>query len=184
MANIISYLTETRKDYFMTNKTNPEDISIRTGTPEDLDAMMRLAVMASDENGFLEANPAKLAAEIWPALHRDHGIVGIIGPEGGEIEGFVLLRIGSMWYSDSKVVEEKAIFIHPEYRSAKGGRAKRLCEFSKRVADALGIPLIIGVLSNSRTEAKVRMYERQFGKPSGAFFLYGAKTGTFSRTEH
>ena len=37
---------------------------------------------------------------------------------------------------------------------------------------------------NSRTEAKVRMYERQFGKPSGAFFLYGAKTGEFARAEH
>ena len=89
-----------------------------------------------------------------------------------------------MWYSDTPVVEEKAIFIHPDYRSAKGGRATRLCEFSKKVSDTLGIPLIIGVLSNNRTQAKVRMYERQFGKPSGAFFLYGARTGDHSRTEH
>ena len=37
---------------------------------------------------------------------------------------------------------------------------------------------MIGVLSNHRTEAKVRLYERQFGKPSGAFFLYNARTGT------
>jgi hypothetical protein len=84
-----------------------------------------------------------------------------------------------MWYSDAQVLEEKAIFIHPDYRSAKGGRARRLCEFSKRAADGLGIPLIIGVLSNHRTEAKVRLYERQFGKPSGAFFLYNARTGSY-----
>jgi hypothetical protein len=82
-----------------------------------------------------------------------------------------------MWYSDNLVLEEKAIFIHPEYRSARGGRARRLCEFSKHAADTLNIPLIIGVLSNHRTEAKVRLYERQFGKPSGAFFLYNATTG-------
>ena len=168
----------------MTNKSKPEDIVIRIGTPEDLDGLMEIAMLACEENGFLDPNPGKLAAEMWPALHQDHGIVGIIGPSGGKIEGAVLLRIGDMWYSDTQVVEEKAIFIHPEYRSAKGGRAKRLCEFSKKVADTLGIPLIIGVLSNSRTEAKVRMYERQFGKPSGAFFLYGAKTGMNSRTEH
>ena len=68
-------------------------------------------------------------------------------------------------------------FIHPDYRSAKGGRARRLCEFSKQAADSLGIPLIIGVLSNNRTEAKVRLYKRQFGEPSGAFFLYNARTG-------
>ena len=82
-----------------------------------------------------------------------------------------------MWYSDDNVLEEKAIFIHPDYRSAKGGRARRLCQFSKQVADNLGMPLIIGVLSNHRTAAKVRLYERQFGKPTGAFFLYGATTG-------
>jgi len=168
----------------MTNKTQPEELYIRIGTPEDLDDLMHISMMASEENGFLAPNPGKLATELWPALHQDHGIVGIIGPKDGVIQGAVLLRIGNMWYSDAPVVEEKAIFIHPDYRSAKGGRAKQLCEFSKKVADSLGIPLIIGVLSNSRTEAKVRLYERQFGKPSGAFFLYGAKTGGVPRTEH
>ena len=64
-----------------------------------------------------------------------------------------------------------------DYRNAKGGRARRLCEFSKKVSNELGIPLIIGVLSNNRTEAKVRMYQRIFGEPSGAFFLYNARTG-------
>jgi hypothetical protein len=168
----------------MTNKANPNDLCIRIGTPEDLDEIMVIAVQAAEENGFLEANPRKLAEEIYPALCQDHGIVGLIGQNGGAIEGIVVLRIGAMWYSDTPVVEEKAIFIHPEFRSAKGGRATRLCEFSKKVSDTLGIPLIIGVLSNNRTAAKVRMYERQFGKPSGAFFLYGAKTGDHSRTEH
>jgi hypothetical protein len=105
----------------------------------------------------------------------------MIGKAGGKPEGAILLRIGTMWYSDNQVLEEKAIFIHPEYRSAKGGRARKLCEFSKQVSDSLGIPLIIGVLSDNRTEAKVRLYERQFGKPSGAYFLYNAKTGGWKK---
>jgi len=154
-----------------------DKLKIRTGTPEDVDAVMELALSACDENGFVSPNPEKLLAEIWPALNRDRGIIGIIGEENGSAEGAVLLRIGNMWYSDQEVLEEKAIFIHPDFRNAKGGRARRLCEFSKQVADSLGIPLIIGVLSNHRTEAKVRLYERQFGKPSGAFFLYNAQTG-------
>lgn len=161
-----------------------DEIKVRVAVPEDMDEIMKVALAACEENGFLNPNPAKLAAEIWAALHQDHGICGVIGKAGGPIEGVVLLRTGTMWYSDADVLEEKAIFIHPEYRSAKGGRAKRLCEFSKKAADTLGFPLIIGVLSNSRTEAKVRMYERQFGKPSGAFFLYGAKTGEFAKAEH
>ena len=154
-----------------------EELKIRVGRPEDVHDVMELALSACDENGFVEPNPERLLAEIWSALNEDHGIIGLIGPEGEKPEGAVLLRIGTMWYSDRQVLEEKAIFIHPSFRSAKGGRARRLCEFSKQVADSLGIPLIIGILSNHRTEAKVRLYERQFGKPSGAFFLYGAMTG-------
>lgn len=160
-----------------------DGLVVRVGTPEDLDDIMELALRACDENGFLNPSPQRLLHEIYPALHGDHGIIGIIGKPEGKPEGAVLLRIGTMWYSDAPVVEEKAIFIDPDYRSAKGGRARKMCEFSKKVADSLGIPLIIGVLSNSRTEAKVRLYERQFGKPSGAFFLYGAKTGEFPRAE-
>ena len=155
-----------------------EDLKIRIGTPDDVDGMMELALEACDENGFIEPNPQKLLAEIWPALNLDHGLVGIIGKPGVKPEGAVLLRVGAMWYSDLQVLEEKAIFVDPRFRSAKGGRARRLVEFSKQAADSLGIPLIIGVLSNHRTEAKVRLYERQFGKPSGAFFLYGARTGS------
>jgi GNAT superfamily N-acetyltransferase len=153
------------------------DLTVRIGTPKDVDDIMQLALSACDENGFVDPNPMKLLQEIWPALHLDRGLVGIIGKEGAQVEGAILLRIGTMWYSDLEVLDEKAIFIHPEYRSAKGGRARKLCEFAKQVADSLGIPLVIGVLSNHRTEAKVRLYERQFGKSCGAFWLYGAKTG-------
>lgn len=155
------------------------ELKVRTGKPEDVDDIMELALSACDENGFVEPNSEKLLSEIWPALNLDRGLVGVIGEVGKKPEGAVLLRIGTMWYSDHDVLEEKAIFIHPDYRNAKGGRARRLCEFSKQVSDSLGIPLIIGVLSNHRTEAKVRLYERQFGKPSGAFFLYNARTGAF-----
>lgn len=155
-----------------------EAIEVRVGEPEDVDDIMALALSACEENGFVDPNPTKLLNEIWHGLTLERGVVGILG-ERGKPEGAVLLRIGSMWYSDDQVLEEKAIFIHPDYRSARGGRARRLCEFSKQVADSLGLPLIIGVLSNHRTEAKVRLYERQFGKPSGAFFLYNARTGAF-----
>ena len=155
-----------------------EDIGVRIGVPEDVHPMMELALQACEENGFVDPNPHKLLAEIWPALNLDNGLVGIIQDGGGQLEGAILLRVGPMWYSDANVLEERAIFIHPDFRNAKGGRARRLCEFSKRAADTLEVPLMIGVLSNHRTEAKVRLYERQFGKPSGAFFLYNARTGT------
>jgi N-acetylglutamate synthase-like GNAT family acetyltransferase len=153
------------------------DLAIRLATPADMDEVMKLAMTACRENGFLNASAVLLAKEIWPALNQDHGLVAVVGPAGSNaIEGLVLLRIGSMWYSEATVVEERAVFVYPQFRSAKGGRARKLCEYSKHVADTLGIPLLIGILSNTRTAGKVKMYERLFGQPAGAFFLYGAKT--------
>lgn len=152
-----------------------ENLEIRLAGTSDMEEVMKLAIAAASENGFLNASAALLAKEIWPALNQDHGLCPVIGPPGGAIEGLALLRIGAMWYSEATVVEEKAIFVYPEFRSARGGRARRLCEFSKHVADSLGVPLLIGILSNTRTEGKVRMYKRIFGEPAGAFFLYGAR---------
>jgi hypothetical protein len=155
-----------------------DKIVVRTGTPQDVHGVMKLALMGSHENGFITPNPQKLLAEIWPALNLDRGIMGIIGDSQEDPEAAILIRVTNLWYSDDIVLEERAIFVHPDFRAAKGGRASRLCEFAKQVADKLNMPLMIGVLSNSRTEAKVRLYERQFGAPAGAYFLYNAKTGS------
>jgi hypothetical protein len=162
-----------------------EEPKIRLGTPEDEEAMVELAVRAWEENGIKNINPEKMRGMIKPALYLWQGLVGIIGEKGKPIEGAILLRMSQMWYSDDWMLEEKAIFVDPAYRSAKGGRARKLCEFSKRVANELNVPLIIGVLSNHRTEAKIRLYERQFGAPAGAFFLYNVRTGHEDNvTEH
>jgi hypothetical protein len=161
-----------------------DDLNIRAGVPDDIHQLMELAMDASRELAFVKPDPEKILADIWAALHQEDGIVGVIGEPGKQIEGAVLLRVGAMWYSSEKVLEEKGIFIHPNFRSSRAHRGRRLCEFSKRVADQLGMPLIIGILSNDRLEAKARLYERQFGKPSGTFFLYGATPGTGMVKEH
>lgn len=157
--------------------TQGEQVRVRVGTLDDLDPMMQIAMAAVAENSFATPNTTKLLYDIYPALNLDRGIVGIIGEPGQQIEGAVLLRMGTVWYSDDVSIEERAIYVHPDYRQAKGGRAARLCEFSKGISDNLGLPLVIGVLSTQRTAAKVRMYSRILGEPSGAYWLYGATTG-------
>ena len=154
-----------------------DSLQIRLATTDDMTEVMRLAVMACQDNGFLDFNQALLAQEIWPALNQDHGLFPVIGPPGGAIEGFVLLRIGRMFYSERDCLEEKCLWVHPEYRSAKGGRARKLLEFTKKTADSLHLPLIIGIMSTKRAEGKVALYRRLFGEPTGAFFLYGAECG-------
>lgn len=154
-----------------------EEIKVRVGTLADLDAMMDIALMATDENAVIAPEPTRLLEDIYAALSLHQGIVGIIGKPGEQIEGAVLLRIGNLWYSSTPAVEEKAVFVHPDYRTKKPSRARPLIEFSKKVADDLGIPLIMGVLSSERTASKIALYKRQFGEPAGVYFLYGATTG-------
>ena len=154
-----------------------DDVVVRTGVEADFNGMMDISLAATRENAVVEPDVEKLALAIWGALTRQTGICGVIGPVGGKLEGAVLLSMGEMWYSREMILEEKAIYVDPEYRSAKGGRARKLAEFAKKASDTLQVPLAIGVLSTSRTEAKIRLYERVFGAPAGVYFLYGAKTG-------
>ena len=139
---------------------------------------MKVLLLAGEENSVMDVSGDLLFNQVWEALHLDKGICGVVGPiNSKQIEGVALLRIGYLWYSREQMIEEKAITVHPAFRSAKGGRAKMLCEFTKYCADRLHLTLAIGVLSSHRTAAKVALYRRQFGEPSGAFWLYGTRTG-------
>jgi hypothetical protein len=159
------------------------EVEVRTGVVEDFDEVMRLAIEATQENALTQPDMEKLAMPIYGVLSKQiPGIIGVIGPVGKTLEGAILLNIGEMWYSKEQIIEEKAIFVDPEFRSAKGGRARKLAEFAKQVSNELQLPLSIGVLSSSRTAAKMRLYERVFGEPSGVYFLYGAKTGMTGKT--
>jgi hypothetical protein len=76
-------------------------------------------------------------------------------------------------------LNEKAIFVHPDFRAAKCGRAAKLCDFAKQARAQLSLPLFIGILSTDKTEAKVRLYQRKFGAPSGAYWIIGAESGAW-----
>lgn len=154
------------------------EIVVREGKVEDFNELMRLAMDAAQENAFIQPDEMMLAEHMYAALAQKMGVAGVIGGAPGEpLEAAIVLRIGPLWYSPEPVLEEKAIYVAPEYRSAKGGRATKLAEWAKYTSERLGIPLAIGVLSNSRTEAKIRLYERVFGPPAGVYFIYNAKTG-------
>ena len=96
------------------------ELNVRVGTPEDVDGMMQLALAACEENGLTNPNPSKLLNEIWAGLTRQYGIVGIIGRSGEQFEAAILLRTEPLWYSDDLTIVERAIFVHPDFRSAKG----------------------------------------------------------------
>lgn len=154
-----------------------DDLRLRLGTLDDLPEVMDLAIAAAKENSLFDCTAAHLVKTIYPCLNMDKGMVGCIGKEKGRIEGIVVLVMGTVFYSDTVCLEEKTLYVRPEFRSAKGGRASKLVKFSKSVAERLGLPLLIGVLSNQETAHKIALYKRVLGEPAGAFWILGARTG-------
>lgn len=140
---------------------------VQVADPQDEDNLIKLMRLACEEDAQHAMNEEKVRSIIRPRLHQQGGLIGVIG--GEELEAYVLLITQEVWYSTDFQLQELSLFVHPDHR--RSNYAKQLMAFAKRVADGLGVDLTIGVLSNHRTEAKVRLYERQF-KKAGAFFMY------------
>jgi hypothetical protein len=155
---------------------------IRRAVPEDRESIWTLLKLLHAENGVGSISEHKVNWLLDRVLYPEsipegdmgpRGYMGVIGPVG-QVEGMVLLNVGSYWYSDEPLLQEMMNFVHPNHR--KSNHAKTLLSWGRYMSDKTGVPLLIGVLSNTRTEAKVRLY-RRFLPEAGAFFLYNATTG-------
>ena len=157
-----------------------DDIKVRIATPEDLPEVMEIGIAANDEVGIAKANPQKLLYEVWPLLHRQGGLIGVIGKPRGIIEGGIALRVQPLFYSDENFLEERLVYVRPEFRAGGGegpskSRSRALLEFAKKAADELEMPLIMGISTSVGFKGKAAMYKRFFGPQAGAFFLYGRR---------
>ena len=141
---------------------------VRLAAPEDLPQLMRLMRLAAKEDAQHEIDEEKVFSMVMRYYDQMGALIAVIG-ELGEPEAYLLMIIDEIWYSRDHQLLELSLFVHPDFR--KSDRAKQLMQFSKQASDGLNLDLTIGVLSNERTEAKVRLYRRQF-KTAGAYFLY------------
>lgn len=154
-----------------------DDLQLRVATPDDLTEIMEMAVAAAKENAAFSADQELLLKNVWGPLNQQHGLIGCIGKPNGAIEGMIVLSVGTLFYTNDVCLEEKVMYVRPEYRNARGGRATKLVTFAKSVAKKLGLPLLIGILSNEMTKQKVALYKRELGEPAGAFWIINAETG-------
>lgn len=155
------------------------DVSrVRLADERDEEELMQLTRFLHGENGLFAMSEVRVRDIIRQALigpvERRRGVIGVIG-EAGDIEGAIYLAVACEWYSDEWCVQELFNYVYPHKR--KSNNSRDLIAFAKHIADSFKLPLMIGVLSNERTEAKVRLYRKQLGEPAGAFFLHGATTG-------
>ena len=145
--------------------------TVRVATRKDEDRIFAIMHLAHKENAVAGINNQKVWDKIRLATRKKGGVIGVIdGPQG--IEGVICMVMSQWWYSDDWHVEELINFVHPDYR--RSDHAKNLLDFSKWFSEQMDLPLFIGVLSNIRTEAKVRLYGRRL-QNVGAVFCHNMK---------
>lgn len=147
---------------------------VRLGVEADIPQLLELGRMLHAENAMMPLSEDRILAAAWRAIRQDNAMVGVIG-KIGHVEAMIYLTVGQFWYTDKPHLEELYAFVRPECRRSEN--AKALVEFAKESSRRLKVPLLIGIISNDRTKAKIRLYERQLGEPAGAWFLYGTTTG-------
>lgn len=142
---------------------------VRIADIADEPELMRLTRLACAEDGQHSYNPDKVNAFLKLHFEKRGGIIGVIGDKGGELKAYLLMMVTEVWYSSDYHVQELSLFVAPAHR--RSNYAKQLMVFAKKTSEALNLDLTIGVLSNERTEPKVRLYKRQF-PIKGAFFVW------------
>ena len=148
---------------------------IRLARPEETEELILLCRQLAQENAIGPMKESMVRYWIEKCVTRDGGFIGVIGDEG-RIEGAMCLKFNHMWYSDDLWwIEDLFHFVLPEWRTSNN--ANELLDWAVWWKDQLQIPLMLGIVSNERTKAKIRLYERKLGPQSGALFLVGARTG-------
>ena len=155
---------------------------VRVAEPDEYESVWQLMTLAYKENAVFPLDEPKARwhlrravcpHEISPTDTGLRGVVGVIGKKGG-LEGLCFLTIGSFWYSSALHLEEFLLFVHADHR--KSDHAKTLIAWMKQQTEETGLPLMTGVFSLKRTEAKCRLYQRMLPK-LGEFYFYKPNGG-------
>jgi hypothetical protein len=147
---------------------------VRKAVREDIPQIFKLGKLLFEENAIVGWSEQRIVDAVDRAIRGDGAVIGVIG-DVGRLEGMIYIMVAKFWYTDDAHLEEVYNYVHPDYR--KSNNAKDLIDFAKTCATGIGVPLTIGIISNHKTEQKIRLYQRRLGKPTGAYWLFNAKTG-------
>lgn len=150
---------------------------VRIAGVDDYDEVWRLLMESHDENALFPLAEDKVRwfvnRVIFPEIiHPEdtgiRGVIGVIGPIKA-LEALVFLTVGSHWYTHAQHIEEYMVFVDPRHR--RSAHAKALVSWMKDQVEITGLPLLTGVQSTHRTEAKCRLYQRMLPKIGEFFFI-------------
>jgi hypothetical protein len=146
------------------------DLTVRVAQPRDEEALYQMCAELHAENGQHTFDGEKVRGMLQRGVLQQGGIIGVVG-DPGDLKAAICMLLDPVWYSSEFQLLELFNFVRKDSRSGKLGLAQTMISYAKTCADELNIDLTIGVLSNIRMEAKVRIYGRLLPK-AGEFFVY------------
>jgi len=141
---------------------------VRLAVIEDREKVKELTTLLHGENGLFSISPTKVDQMLDRFYNREGALIGVIGEVGNPV-ATIYLGIDQPIYTDEFALIEQWNFVHPDHR--RSDYASQLICYAKNLSDKFRLPLMVGILSNSRTEAKARLYERHLSK-AGYYFIY------------
>lgn len=141
---------------------------VRLAVPEDMDGIVRMIFELHDENGLFPLSEARIREYMQRYLDGRGAVIGVVGDVGSPVAS-IYLAFDQPYYSEAFFLNEAWNFVHPDHRNKR--YAGQLINFAKWCAERMGVVLMMGIVSNHRTEAKIRLYERQLEK-AGAYFMH------------
>lgn len=148
---------------------------VRLASPPDEAGLLRLLEQMHAETGLFPYAPQNVRELVHTVLSPNGKapltptIIGVVG-HPSDLQASICITTSRLYYTDAWHLGDLWNFVRPDCR--RSSHAKELLEFGKRCADSMGLPFVSGVVSNERTEAKMRLYRRRFGKCVGGYFLH------------
>lgn len=154
---------------------------VRLASREEEDDLMEMCREIHAENGLVSMDEEKVRGMLHKAFNREGGIIGVIGQQGS-LEAIIMIVMSSFWSSSDTHLEELFAYVRRPFRTKFKGEntvkmqhAEALVKFAKKCSDDIGVPLVIGIITNSRMAGKVRLYRSILGYPAGAYFVVNPK---------
>lgn len=142
------------------------EVKIRAATIADVPALLEIGALMHREVHYGAFVPAKVQVMIEACLAR--GIVLVSLSDDGVIVGTVGLICEQPWWSEEWQLEDRWVFVHPEFR--RTGHARALLRAARGAAIQVGLPLLVAHVGQ-RAKGKLRLFQREFGEPVGAIFF-------------
>jgi hypothetical protein len=155
---------------------------VRLATKAEEEEIMVMCREIHAENGLVAMDEGKVREMLHKAFNREGGIIGVIGKPGA-LEAIIMIVMTSFWSSNETHLEELFAYVRRPFRTkfnregetVRQPHAELLVRFAKQCSDEIGVPLVIGIITNRRMKGKVRLYQTILGYPAGAYFVVNPK---------